>query len=340
MTLGNRIGQYRRKLGLTQEALAKQLEVTNQAVSKWESDQCCPDISLLPKIADIFGITMDELFGRVVPEETQPRAETAVPEESEATEAIPEEPETPPHREKAHSSFSNWTDSLFGSLFGRTIDDFDHRRGNGREQKLPEDISLDWDDDQTLRVALFIGRKLISGHPARGRIEFCYDGPALNIYSECDVTCGAVSGNVWAGDDVSCDNVGGSVSAGGDVSCDKVDGGIRAEGDVSCENVSGDVHAGGDVNCEAVGGSVKAGGDVSCEAVCSSVSAGGDVDCEAVHGDLRAGGDVSCDEVMGNVTAGGDVSCGDIQGNVQAEGDVSCDSLEGSITAGGSVSIG
>ena len=66
MTLGNKIATYRKKLGITQEGLAKKLDVTNQAVSKWESDQCCPDIVLLPKIADIFGISLDELFDRKI----------------------------------------------------------------------------------------------------------------------------------------------------------------------------------------------------------------------------------------------------------------------------------
>ena len=72
MTLGNRISYHRKKLGLTQEALAKQLDVTNQAVSKWEADLCCPDVMLLPKIADIFGITVDELFGRERQAEPEP----------------------------------------------------------------------------------------------------------------------------------------------------------------------------------------------------------------------------------------------------------------------------
>ena len=67
MTLGNTILKYRKELGITQESLAQQLEVTNQAVSKWESDQCCPDVMLLPRLADIFGITIDELFGREAP---------------------------------------------------------------------------------------------------------------------------------------------------------------------------------------------------------------------------------------------------------------------------------
>ena len=66
MTLGNTISKYRKALGITQEALAQQLEVTNQAVSKWESDQCCPDVMLLPRLADLFGITIDELFEHIL----------------------------------------------------------------------------------------------------------------------------------------------------------------------------------------------------------------------------------------------------------------------------------
>ncbi len=62
-TLGKRIVFHRKRLGLTQDQLAEQLGVTAQAVSKWENDQSCPDISILPKLADIFGITTDALLG-------------------------------------------------------------------------------------------------------------------------------------------------------------------------------------------------------------------------------------------------------------------------------------
>lgn len=57
------IARLRKQKGITQEELANSLGVTNQAVSKWESEQCCPDISLLPDIADYFGVTLDTLFG-------------------------------------------------------------------------------------------------------------------------------------------------------------------------------------------------------------------------------------------------------------------------------------
>ncbi len=62
-TLGKRIAAHRRRLGLTQEGLAEKMGITAQAVSKWENDQSCPDITALPKLAEIFGVTTDALLG-------------------------------------------------------------------------------------------------------------------------------------------------------------------------------------------------------------------------------------------------------------------------------------
>lgn len=64
-TLGKRIAAFRKGMGLTQEQLADQLGITAQAVSKWENDQSCPDISVLPLLADIFGVSTDILLGRI-----------------------------------------------------------------------------------------------------------------------------------------------------------------------------------------------------------------------------------------------------------------------------------
>jgi transcriptional regulator with XRE-family HTH domain len=55
--------ENRKKLGLTQDQLAEKLGVTAQAVSKWENDLSCPDITMLPKLAEIFGTTTDTLLG-------------------------------------------------------------------------------------------------------------------------------------------------------------------------------------------------------------------------------------------------------------------------------------
>ncbi|MBE6983322.1 MAG: helix-turn-helix domain-containing protein [Ruminococcaceae bacterium] len=61
-TIGKRIAALRREKGLKQEDLAKSLDVSSQAVSKWENDQSCPDISLLPKLAKLLGVSVDVLL--------------------------------------------------------------------------------------------------------------------------------------------------------------------------------------------------------------------------------------------------------------------------------------
>ena len=62
MTIGKRIAFLRKEKGLTQEELAQHMGISPQAVSKWENDQTCPDISAQPKLARLFGVTVDELL--------------------------------------------------------------------------------------------------------------------------------------------------------------------------------------------------------------------------------------------------------------------------------------
>ena len=183
MTMGRKIALLRKGKNMTQEALANALGVTNQAVSKWELDTCCPDIALLPKIADLFEVTLDELFGREAPRQ-------------ESNQALP------------------------------------------------------WGDDGVLRAVVYVGRKLILGHEAGRRIEFCYEGPALNVESQFSVTCDDVQGNVHAGGSVNCDDVDGDVHAGGSVNCDCVDGNVYAGGSVNCDEINGNIQAGGNVHCD------------------------------------------------------------------------------------------
>ena len=61
-TLGEMISTLRKEQGLTQAGLAEKMNVTDKAVSKWERDLSCPDIGSLPKLAEIFSISVDELM--------------------------------------------------------------------------------------------------------------------------------------------------------------------------------------------------------------------------------------------------------------------------------------
>ncbi len=61
-TIGKKLYELRKQSGFTQDYVADKLGVSSQAVSKWENDLSCPDIMLLPQIAELYGITVDELF--------------------------------------------------------------------------------------------------------------------------------------------------------------------------------------------------------------------------------------------------------------------------------------
>ncbi len=223
MTLGNKIANLRKQKGLTQDGLAQKLGVTNQAVSKWESNACCPDIQLLPQLADILEISLDALFDREVP-----NAESVLP----------------------------------------------------------------WDNDGVLRVVLYVGTKLVAGHPARDKLEFCYEGPALNVHSEISVTCGDVEGDVTTTGSVTCGDVAGHVQAKGSITCDSVEGNVQAGGSVTCDDVEGSVSAGSSVICADISGDVRANAGVTCDDVGGNVQADGSVTCDSVSGSVTAGGNV------------------------------------------------
>lgn len=61
-TLGENIAKLRKQNGMTQSALAQRLNISNKSVSKWESGQGYPDITLLPALASAFGVTIDTLM--------------------------------------------------------------------------------------------------------------------------------------------------------------------------------------------------------------------------------------------------------------------------------------
>ena len=61
--IGDTIRTLRKNKNMTQEELAEILQVSSQSVSKWENHLSVPDVAMLPIIARLFGITMDELFG-------------------------------------------------------------------------------------------------------------------------------------------------------------------------------------------------------------------------------------------------------------------------------------
>ena len=102
-TLGKNILFHRKRLGMTQDQLAEKLGVTAQAVSKWENDLSCPDITTIPKLAAIFGITTDSLL-------------TGQPEEPVREAEVVVEPTEPKVTDNRNSWEFSWNPGKRGSL--------------------------------------------------------------------------------------------------------------------------------------------------------------------------------------------------------------------------------
>ena len=104
---GKQIARLRKELGLTQKQLAEQLCVTDKAVSKWERDLSCPDVQLLPKLAQLLGITLDELL-QAQPAPRQPEQKQPAPAAKAKEPASRAAKNTPRPEEKERGQISVW----------------------------------------------------------------------------------------------------------------------------------------------------------------------------------------------------------------------------------------
>ena len=215
MSFGQIIAKHRHALGLTQEALAQRLGVTNQAVSKWESDQSCPDVALLPALADIFGITIDQLFGREL-------KALAVPSE------LP------------------WPDD-------DTLRVVVYRGGELLLRGHPDDDRIHFCyEGPALNIdsALTVNCDAVMGNVNAGGDVNC-DTVYGHVQAGGTVNCDDIHGNVSAQGGVNCDDVAGSVNTGGNVTCDCVEGNVHAGGNVQADEINGSaITAGGNVSCD------------------------------------------------------------------------------------------
>lgn len=217
--IGTTIAALRREKDLTQEALAAQFGVSAQAVSKWENGLSCPDVMMLPEIADYFGVSVDALFGRAAAGTAASAAEPAVVYHELPWSADETELHAVlflGHRLVGHTPFSRGTRE-------RVNVDF---RYDGPAINIRSDFSVICGANTT-----------VSGNVNAG------DG----------VECGDVLGHVRAGDAVHCGNVAGNVSAGDGVECGSVEGGVTAGDGVTCGDVRGRIVAGGGVTCTGIG---------------------------------------------------------------------------------------
>lgn len=126
-TLGRRIARLRLARTATQERLAKELNVSPQAVSKWENDINYPDISLLPDLARFLGVSVDELLSgaSASAQETEAAQESAAEKSTAAVVSVaadePAEIVEEPVEQDNQGIATQSSGFSFGKLFGKSM---------------------------------------------------------------------------------------------------------------------------------------------------------------------------------------------------------------------------
>ena len=296
LKLNDNICFYRKKQGLTQEELAQRLGVTNQSVSKWESAQCCPDISLIPRLADIFEISIDELF------DNEPR--TSVTKGVNDTKKDAVFSEAMKIMKESGTVSTSLLQRKLNIGYEQAVHLIDLLKG---EVKDKEECSsqFSWPNDDILRVVVARGKKVISVDDIDKTIDITFPkncNETTRQYFKVEVF-----GNIC------CDaSINGDVVSHGEIECNEINGDIKESSqNVNCQgNINGNVNAGANISCGgSIGGGVNCGNNVSCAG--------------EINGAVNCGDNVACgDNIKGDVNCGGSIECKIIEGNVECQGNI------------------
>lgn len=330
-TFSNNLKQYRKQKQLSQEQLAEQLGITTQAVSKWECSLSYPDIDLLPRLADLFGVSIDTLL----------RGDASCTGTDGGT-----------------------TDHTDGA--GQT-----GKAANGpaADDTVPFP-QPDLPDDNVLRIVQYRGKTLLRKDTYDPNIRIplsltCeprtkkffhnkvsvsgWDSDApltpIEIWGSADIF-GDLCGSAKIGASVTCSgDINGTVNAGMSVECSgDISGPANAGQNITCHgDINGDTKSGGDITCDGdINGIASADRNLSCDGdINGDASAQGGVTCGGdINGNASAQGSITCGgDINSDVSANGSVNCdGDISGDISAKGNVSCDGdISGDVSAGGNI---
>ena len=363
-----KLRELRKASGMTQEQLAAEFGVSVQAVSKWETAASYPDIELMPRIADLFGVSLDELLRDVKNEKNIDAGEEIQTDAEQQCDAAC-------NPESVEVEYEDEND--------------DENDGDDEEDDDDENDDDDEEDDDGSCIFVKKGRNGIVSVNTDAIEEFGRKIERMAKKKAEKAGC-AFEKNAkkhsrsstrnygnrfeWSNimiDEIPDDNTLRVVMMRGKqiVSSQEYDPAVcipvelkyekengiagmfgRKGGRTDCSinveiwgnadingSVNGDVYAGGNVNCGEIGGDVGAGGNVNCGDIGGDISAGGSIECGNVSGDVNAGKDVNCGDILGHAKTSGSMNCGNVDGNVDCGGNISCGDIAGHAEARGSI---
>lgn len=364
--IGKRIGELRKKAGMTQAELADKLMVSHQAVSQWERSETLPDVMTLPVIAELFSVSTASLFihdtaGEIIESCNEPEEDTGTrSKKAELFSHFPdddtlravlvykgkivEQKELPQNlAERVMINFSDMRIRNIDSVFSVSIE------GNveGMINTVNGVISVDGNVEGTVNT---VNGKIT--------INDSVDGSVATVNGKINIA-GDLNGDINAenGTTINCEgdingsikHMGGSITVNGDVNSDieMHIGGITIDGDVNGNiTMPGDgdeknITIEGDVNGDITSGSkITVSGSIE-----GDVSSNQEIICEGdINGDVDTTGGITCEgDINGDVDTTGNIQCeGDINGDVSTEmGNVTCEGdISGDVNAKGNVTCG
>ena len=369
-----KLRELRKASGMTQEQLAAEFGVSVQAVSKWETAASYPDIELMPRIADLFGVSLDELLRDVKNEKNIDAGEEIHTDAEQQCDAACN-PESVEVEYEDENDDENAED-----------DEEDDDDENDDDDEDDDDDEED-DDDSCIFVKKGrngivsvntdaieeFGRKIERMAKKKAEKAGCAFEKNAKKHSRSS-TRNYGNRFEWSNitiDEMPDDNTLRVVLMRGKqiVSSQEYDPAVcipvelkyekengiagmfgRKGGRTDCSinveiwgnadingSVNGDVYAGGNVNCGEIGGDVGAGGNVNCGDIGGDISAGGSIECGSIGGDVNAGKDVNCGDILGHAKTSGSMNCGNVDGNVDCGGNISCGDIAGHAEARGSI---
>ncbi len=271
LTLHDTISFYRKQQNLTQEALAQKLGVTNQSVSKWESAQCYPDISLIPQLAEIFNISIDELFGR------EPKSYIA-------------------------NNLFHLSDDTYRVVVARGKEIVD-----AKELTQTIDITFPKNCNETTRqyfkVEVFgnitCDASINGDVVSHGDIECNQINGDIKVQDSDNmhIQCNTISGDIKCHGNIECSQINGDASSFyGNLTCNgTINGDIKSDGNLSCGgSIEGNVICGNNISCAGnINGTVNCGDNIACgDNIIGDVSCGGSVECKTIEGNVECQGNI------------------------------------------------
>ena len=153
---------------------------------------------------------------------------------------------------------------VLSQLFGISIDEL---FGMSSPHALTsEPLEISWPDDNTIRIAVFSGKKLLTATEEQEKITVKLENEPENVVCYCNLECEIINGAASANGNLSCGNyIGENASAGGHLSCLNINGCASAGADLKCDSINGPAAAGTTLKCGGdINGSASAGATLCC----------------------------------------------------------------------------